>query len=671
MGRRIGQEAGAAKESLRHGRLIASATVLLVLLAYVNSFGAGFAFDSRGLVVDDSRVHEWSAANLTQIWRHTYWWPVGESGLYRPFTTLSFLLNWSMFGGSAGGYHAVNFLLHALNVWLVWLLARRLWNQRWTPLLIAVLWAVHPVLTESVTNVAGRADLLAGTALLGGFLFYLKSEDDWRWLFALSAITTIGVFSKESAVTIAGIIVLYELLCRTGHRRMWSVRSDATGPSFPIRPDGRQNPIVCPTFLWGLAAVLPPILWMLYQRSTVLAASAASEFPFTDNPLVGAGFWSAGAGALNIVGRYIGLLLWPAQLSCDYSYAQIPVSGGVWDWALIAATLACVICRRSLTALFLAGAAFLVFLPSSNLLFPIGTVMAERFLYLPSIAFAAAVVWAAYRFSPRHASVIVGVLVAMFAIRTLVRNSDWHDDLTLSESAVRVCPASFKTHKMRANALLEADPSHANLDQVIDEAERSLAILDSLPPARNNFDTYERTAGYYFMKGDRGRQRPADGAWVNPPESAHAYQRAIDLYHRALTMARQPAPGVYQQLAKLYLRLGQSQQALDAALRARQLAPNDPAVHRTLAGVLLDAGRDEDTVVAMVAGVIITNDEALRQDLIRMYRAGLDPEGCAVGGDGLLNTSCPTVHRNLCAASADVLRLRPDLAGPMTAYHCR
>jgi tetratricopeptide (TPR) repeat protein len=494
------------------------------------------------------------------------------------------------------------------------------------------------VLTESVTNVAGRADLLAGAALLGGFLFYLNSKQDKRWLIPLMAITAVGVFSKESAVTIVGVIVLYEVACRTDDRLVSSVR--------------------------GCAAVAPPILFMLYQRSTVLSASAPAEFPFTDNPLIGAGFWTGRLGALNVVGRYIGLLVWPAQLSCDYSYAQIPVSGGVWEWALLAATAAFLIWRRSRTSLFLAGAAFLVFLPSSNLIFPIGSIMAERFLYLPSIAFAAAIVWAVYAIQPRRAPAILGVVIALFALRTFVRNTDWQDDLTLSDAAVRVCPASFKTHKMRANALLESDPSHGNLDKVIQEAEKSLAILDGLPATRNNFDTYQRAAEYHFMQGDRSRQ-------TSPAASRSEYQRAVDLYRRSLTMAKLPTSDVYQQLAKLYLRLSQSPQALDAALRARDTAPADPAVHRTLAGVLLDAGRDEDAVAAMVAGVTITRDEALRQELLRMYRAGLDPAGCAVSPDGSLNSSCVTVHRNLCAAAPDIVRLRPDLTALIKSSGCQ
>jgi tetratricopeptide (TPR) repeat protein len=199
---------------------------------------------------------------------------------------------------------------------------------------------------------------------------------------------------------------------------------------------------------------------------------------------------------------------------------------------------------------------------------------------------------------------------------------------------------------------------------VIQEAEKSLAILDGLPATRNNFDTYQRAAEYHFMQGDRSRQ-------TSPAASRSEYQRAVDLYRRSLTMAKLPTSDVYQQLAKLYLRLSQSPQALDAALRARDTAPADPAVHRTLAGVLLDAGRDEDAVAAMVAGVTITRDEALRQELFRMYRAGLDPVGCAINPDGTLNTSCVTVHRNLCAASPDIVRLRPDLTALMKSSGCQ
>lgn len=103
--------------------------------------------------------------------RHTYWWPYGESGLYRPFTTLTCLFNYAILGNvdRPGGYHWINLFLHAGNVLLLYLLARRLIREYGPSVFLAALWAVHPVLTESVTNIVGRADLLAGLALLGGF----------------------------------------------------------------------------------------------------------------------------------------------------------------------------------------------------------------------------------------------------------------------------------------------------------------------------------------------------------------------------------------------------------------------------------------------------------------------------------------------------------------------
>jgi hypothetical protein len=113
-----------------------------------------------------------------------------------------------------------------------------------------------PALTESVTNIAGRADLLGGMAVLSGFLMYLKSAEATGsvrvvWLAGLAIVTTLGVFSKESAVAILPLILMYELVWwreHPPHRALW----------------------------FGFAATLLPIAVMLYRRSVVLAASPAA-----------------------------------------------------------------------------------------------------------------------------------------------------------------------------------------------------------------------------------------------------------------------------------------------------------------------------------------------------------------------------------------------------------
>ncbi len=205
------------KSNPRDG-LIVLGLCALTFLAFSNSFQAGFAFDNRGLLLNDPRIREATSPNAALILQHTYWWPTGESGLYRPLTTLSYLFNYAILEdkNQPVGYHWINLLLHTGNVLLVYVLALRLLRKFWPAVFVAALWAVHPVLTESVTNIIGRADLLAGMAVLSGFWMYLESTESrgrrrFAWLAGLMAVTTIGVFSKESAVVILGVIVLYEL----------------------------------------------------------------------------------------------------------------------------------------------------------------------------------------------------------------------------------------------------------------------------------------------------------------------------------------------------------------------------------------------------------------------------------------------------------------------------
>lgn len=680
---------GAAPEERKPGRgiripsprtrhwLAMAALCLVTLLAYSNSFSAGFTFDNKGLLLQDPRIREASAQNFDQILQRTYWWPYGESGLYRPVTTLTYLFNYAVLGNGdqPAGYHWINFLLHAANVLLVYALALRLIGEFWPSVFLAALWAVHPVLTESVTNIVGRADLLAGMALLGGFLIYLKSAESqgwrrWAWLAGLAGVTTLGVFSKEIAATIPGVIVLYELT-------WWKERKR-----------GRA-------LLLGCGAVLLALEVMWYARAAVFSRLPATLFPFWDNPLVDAGFWTAKLTAIKVIARYLGLLVWPAHLSCDYSYAQIPLATGTlhdWlGWLAVAAVAAAAVWsyRRNRAVFFLACAAFVTFLPTSNLLFPIGTIMAERFLYLPAIALAACVVLGLYAIARRTAKakwapVALGLIIAACAMRTWVRNSDWQDDLSLASATVENSPNSYKSHKLLAEALYDSDPSHANIDRVLAEMEKSLAILEPVADWHNNPDAYRRAGGYYLTKGDLLAKRGSDGS--------RAYQRALDLLLRCRSIVRasnqrlvsmehprgRPAPqpdeskiaDLERTISVAYLRLGDPGKALEAAAAARELEPLNAVSYRQLSTSLIAAGRADEAAIALLEGTMLTSDMSLGQELLSLYQSGLDTKGCAItqGPRGrTINPSCEIVRKHACAATAGVLRLyrrigREDLA---------
>lgn len=652
--------------------LICAALGVVTLLAYSNSFHGGFVIDSRYIILKDTRLQQATAENVNLIFQHTYWWPTNESGLYRPATTLSYLFNYSVLGNAdhPEGYHWINFLLHFLNVLLVYALALRLMRKLWPAAFVAALWAVHPVLTESVTNIIGRADLLAAAAVLSGLLMYLKSTEfiDWRkyaWLAGLMIVTTIGVFSKESAVAILGVIVLYEIT-------WWNERKQHRG------------------LLLGCAATALPTLVMLYVRMTVLAASRPAEFPFVDNPLVAANFFRARLTAIVVMAKYLWLLVWPARLSADYSYAQIPIATGTlheWiAWIAVAAVALAVASQFKANRLwfFFGAFAFVTFVPVSNLLFMSGTIMAERFLYLPSVGFAACAVMAVYAICERiHlpilAPIALCVFITGFGVRTWVRNLDWQSDLA-SAASVRTSPNSFKAHLGRARQLAEADPTGSNIDEVIAEAEKGLAILDGLPDALNASNMYAQTAGYYVRKGDLLVRKDADGKPIVPPESIEEYQKALQLLMRgvAIDNAHEPAlrerlrasgkyadiptgvPDVYGQLAITYMRLGQYQNAADTAVRARLLDPSRTETYVLLGQALAREGRKPEASVALLEGALSSGQRSFLRLLDGLYRDGVDTEGCAMihSPNGLLlNNKCAVVHDETCQAWAELIQL--------------
>ena len=666
-------------EAKRHAFALAS-LALLTFLAYSNSLSGGFVLDNRGALLEDPRLRELTAQNLGLIFKHTYWWPNGEAGLYRPFTTLSYLFNYAVLGNaqSPAGYHWINLLLHLGNVFLVYALLRRLLRSFWPAVFTAALWAVHPALTESVTYMVGRSDLLAGAAVLGGLVMYRRATESVGrrsvlWLGGLAAITTLGAFSKENAVVIVALLALFEF---TGWKE---------------RKPGR-------TFVLGCVATLVPIAVMLGLRTAVIAASAPAEFPPTDNPMVGAGFWVGRLTATKIVARYLALTFWPVRLSSDYSYNQIPLfHGGLAEYALCGAILLVALLALSSyqwnrTVFFLMGFAAITFLPTSNLLILIGTDMAERFLYLPAIGLMAALVMAIYaaggRLSfARYVPVVLCVITIAFAVRTWLRNADWQDDRTMGEVSIRTSPNSFKVHRQLAAVLYGDGEKDSDLDGAIAEAERSIAIVNSLPDVINDQKVYAMAGQFYLVKGDSLRDHDA-------AQSSRAYQRALQLLSRAIAIdkawradydrhggaewARRHShipvgskgdPGPRWMLAVVYLRLGDTTRALAAAQDALRYHPRSPNAYRAIAELFANQGDFSGAATALMESGLIASDTGSLANLLDLYHYSPDA-ACAVSsglGGPTLNPSCPLVHQSICAAYLESIKAtledeKPDVA---------
>ena len=198
----------------------------LVLFTFANTLrDTGFALDNKFIILEDPRLREATKQNLQMIFSQDYWFPKAVSGLYRPLTTLSYLFNYTTLsnGEHAAGYHWINFFLHWLNAVLVYFAVLVLLEKAWPAMLTGLLFAVHPIVVESVTNIIGRGDLFAMASVMSSFLCYAKSTTvkglrRLPWLGGMMVITSVGVFCKESAVVIAPVLVLFDFTYRWQQR---------------------------------------------------------------------------------------------------------------------------------------------------------------------------------------------------------------------------------------------------------------------------------------------------------------------------------------------------------------------------------------------------------------------------------------------------------------------
>ena len=563
----------------------------LVLVAYSNSFQGALVFDNASAIGEDPRIREATPENIESILKGGYWYGNGPRaatlGLYRPFTTFSYLVNYAILGNGPrpAGYHWVNLVLHEVNVALVYALGVLIFGEIAPALALAAIWGLHPLLTESVTNIVGRADLLAAFGVLAGLLCHVRGasaagQRRVAWLAGLAASQAVGLFSKENAAVLPGIMLLYDLTWR--ERARWRGRAAA------------------------YAATALPFAAFFYLRGGL---HAHMLIEFTENPLVSAGFWTARLTAVKVIGKFLWLFLWPARLSADYTYNAVPLFGWrVSSWEDAKAIVALAICLgAALLAVLLAvrwhrtGKPLLFFLvfffvalsPTSNLIILIGSIMAERFLYLPSVGLAGCVVAAVRalgqgRFLQRPAAAraawaALGLVCLAFTARTYARNFDWQDDRSLWASAVDVCPGSARPHY---NLGIELERLPYGLPEAIAEYQAALRIEPDFAEAHVNL-------------GNALAQTPG-----RLPEAIAEYQAALRIrpdlaavhYNLANTLARMPG------------RLPEAIAEYQAALRIR---PDYADAHDALGNALVQTpGRLPEAIAEYQAALRSEPDRA-------------------------------------------------------------
>jgi hypothetical protein len=434
----------------RNDWLLACAAALAALLTYANSLPNGFAFDDLPIIEKNHQLRFLS--NLPRFFRQDYFEPSMRLGLYRPLVVSSYALNMTVSGDGPLGFHVVNVLLHALNAALLTLLVLRLTRDRWLAAGAGFLFAAHAVHSEAVANVTfGRPELLAacfGLLTLHLWITAGRAAGARAKLAYAASLLCFGLalLSKESAVTVLVVAVLVDWIYTDGGQRQ-SLRSLGAA----LRAGAGRS--------LGLVLVAVAIVGV---RVWALGAQAMPPVPFVDNPLGTLPLGWRLVDAALVALRYGGLLLLPLTLCSDYSYDTIPMVQSFGDPVLwLGAALLLLLAlffvwshRRDREIFF--GLAFLAvtFSTASNLLMPIGTILGERLLYLPSAGFcmaltrvvqraAALIPGPASRRRSLFAAVIAGATL-LHGARAVLRNPVWRDQHTLALHDVAIHPRSVK-----------------------------------------------------------------------------------------------------------------------------------------------------------------------------------------------------------------------------------
>ena len=587
-------------------RWVGAAVIASALaLAYANSFGGVFVFDDLGSILENPTIRKLTSSFFPPSGGLT----VGG----RPFLNFSFALNYAWGGEAVWGYHATNLVIQILASLTLFGLVRRTLllptlavryqaEADWLALAVALLWALHPLQTESVTYIVQRAESLAGLFYLLTVYCFVRGVvpgASARWHDATIAVCLLGALTKETLATAPLIVMVYD--------RIFVSRS--LGEAW----DRRRF------VYYGLA-----LSWLVIWWQVIGTGGRGGTAGFDTS----VAWWEYGLKQFQAVAHYLRLAFWPRGLVIDYgtSVALTPnqLATGI---AVVGASLAATALafRRQPPLGFLGVWFFLNLAPSSSVI-PVATqVMAEHRMYLALAAVATLVVLALHAWLGSRARWVCLILAALCGVLTAQRNRDYGSWLALWSQAVRYAD-NPRAHLNLGQALAEAGrPAEA--------IEHYAAALKSQPrnaSAHNNWANAlvdlnradEACSHYEEALRIRPGYAEAHFNYGNTLVRLGRYGEAAGHYQSAVRLA----PGharAYFGLALAFTRLGRLEDAVANLQTAAKLAPEKTEVQFRLGNALMQLQRPAEAVAAYEAVLRVDPQDAeaaRNRDLARQAR---------------------------------------------------
>ncbi|MGH9402155.1 MAG: tetratricopeptide repeat protein [Terriglobia bacterium] len=584
-------------------------------LPYLNGLLNGFVYDDQTQVLNNPYILNFH--HLRQIFSSSAWSYMGQAGAtnyYRPLMTFGYLLCYQVFGKVAFGYHLANLALHIAVVCVLFGVTLALFGRRSVAFLAALVFALHPIHTESVDWIAGVTDLEVTLFCLLAFWCFVKAARPGGkrapgWILAMAVSFILALLSKEQALMLPFLAMIYE----------HGVREDRASTA------------------WTQKVARYGLLWLLsaaYIAARLRALGAFAPVVYKSRVPWAQAFLSAPA----LAGHYVLKLFWPWYLCAFYVFHQ---SARVFDPRVVAGLAVLAALALAFAALWRQARAasfgiiwFLVLLaPVLNARWLAANVFAERYLYLPSVgfcwvlAFCAVRLWERWRFRRailrRVLAVSGGVLLLLCAIRIFARNRDWRDDIRLYTRTLSQQPDAAPI----LNNLGTVYWAQGAADQAEREWQKAYRAQPMLVPVLDNLGLY------YSKEGDY-------------PGAVRDFERAARL-NPAYAQA-------HLHLGLVYEKMGNHETARQQLRAAVALAPLSAEAHRELAKFYLEAGQDALAEEQFSDSVRCAPGVEAMDDLGKIYlrhnrtaEAGLEFQGALA-----LNRFDSVAHFNLGAIAA-------------------
>jgi tetratricopeptide (TPR) repeat protein len=537
-------------------------------LPYLNALRNGFVSDDRTQVLQSPYIHSFHF--LAKIFTTPVASYVGVKApnYYRPLMNVGYLLCYRVFGPHPFGFHLVNLVLHLLVVCAVFLLTKRMFQNRDLALMAAALFALHPIHTEAVAWIAAGPDLELSIFYLLTFWFFLAVAQPGGRFSYLAQLGMAGSFvlallSKEQAVTLPVLATVYEHFYRPDR--------EETRPTQKV-----QRYAV----LWLLS-----VAYLLF-RVRVLGALSSG---FSANSLT---WFRTFLSALALLGQYLWKALWPVNLRvlCPFhaplSLFELRVVGGLAGLAGCSALFS-YLWRHARGLSFGLVWMLIPLAPVLNARWMPIAAFEERYLYLPSVGFCWLLGWGLLRLRARASTrgaiwsrtlaTAFGILVALCSLRIVTRNRDWQNDFTLYTNTLTACPDAVYVRNFLGSAYWEkgdAQSAEREWRKALEVAPQDSVTLGALGMVYLKEQHYSEAIEFFkkALESD-----PGNG-------DAHLYlgvsymdTHFLELAEPELRTAVSLSPlssNARNALGKLYLGEGRTAEAEEQFRRSVEIEPN-------------------------------------------------------------------------------------------------